>query len=139
MGRRKLRIAWSVGCGVLCLLLVLLWVRSYWAADRCVVTTATRLLFASSHWGEAAVSIESLPRPPLPKTGFQSRAANRLRIFQNHGPADSRLRVKFPHLSLAIPTAAIGAVPWIRRYNIRTLLIAVTLFAAWLASIVTAN
>jgi hypothetical protein len=26
---RKLRIAWSVGCSVLCLLLIVLWVRSY--------------------------------------------------------------------------------------------------------------
>ncbi len=30
---RKLRIAWSVGCGVLCLLLIVLWVRSYWRLD----------------------------------------------------------------------------------------------------------
>ena len=30
----KLRIAWSVGCGILCLLLIVLWVRSYWWADR---------------------------------------------------------------------------------------------------------
>src|SRR6478736_9471608 len=26
---RKLRIAWSVGCGILCVLLIVLWVRSY--------------------------------------------------------------------------------------------------------------
>src|SRR5687768_1047325 len=26
---RKLRIAWSVGCGIICLLLIVLWVRSY--------------------------------------------------------------------------------------------------------------
>src|SRR5262245_50076384 len=30
---RKLRIAWSVGCGVLCVLLIVMWVRSYWWAD----------------------------------------------------------------------------------------------------------
>jgi hypothetical protein len=29
MKYRKLRIAWSVGCGILCLLLIMLWVRSY--------------------------------------------------------------------------------------------------------------
>jgi hypothetical protein len=33
MKYRKLRIAWSVGWGVLCLLLVALWVRSYWWRD----------------------------------------------------------------------------------------------------------
>ena len=31
---RKLRIAWSVGCGlVACVLLIALWVRSYWFDD----------------------------------------------------------------------------------------------------------
>jgi hypothetical protein len=30
MKYRKLRIAWSVTCGILCLLLIALWVRSYW-------------------------------------------------------------------------------------------------------------
>ena len=27
---RKLRIAWSVACGIACVLLIVLWVRSYW-------------------------------------------------------------------------------------------------------------
>ena len=30
---RKLRIAWSVVCGVTCVLLIGLWVRSYWKMD----------------------------------------------------------------------------------------------------------
>jgi hypothetical protein len=30
---RKLRIAWSVAWGILCLLLIALWVRSYWWCD----------------------------------------------------------------------------------------------------------
>jgi len=30
---RKLRIAWSVGCGLACVLLIALWVRSYWLID----------------------------------------------------------------------------------------------------------
>jgi hypothetical protein len=31
---RKLRIAWSVGCAIACLLLIVLWVRSYLSYDR---------------------------------------------------------------------------------------------------------
>src|SRR6476660_981818 len=31
---RKLRIAWSVGCGVVCVLLIVLWARSYWWQDQ---------------------------------------------------------------------------------------------------------
>ncbi len=30
---RKLRIAWSVVCGLACVLLIVLWVRSYWWID----------------------------------------------------------------------------------------------------------
>src|SRR6476660_9850969 len=30
---RKLRIAWSVICGIACVLLIVLWVRSYWWRD----------------------------------------------------------------------------------------------------------
>ena len=33
MKYRKLRIAWSVGWGVVCLLMIALWVRSYWWGD----------------------------------------------------------------------------------------------------------
>ena len=31
---RKLRIAWSVACGIACVLLIVLWVRSYWSCDQ---------------------------------------------------------------------------------------------------------
>jgi hypothetical protein len=31
---RKLRIAWSVGCGIACVLLIVLWVRSYWRVEQ---------------------------------------------------------------------------------------------------------
>ena len=33
MKYRKLRIAWSAVCGIVCLLLIVLWVRSYWWRD----------------------------------------------------------------------------------------------------------
>jgi hypothetical protein len=48
MTYRKLRIAWSVGCGILCLLLIVLWVRSYDTEDAVVGCT-----------GRIAVGIES--------------------------------------------------------------------------------
>jgi hypothetical protein len=35
---RKLRIAWSVGCALACVLLITLWVRSYWRADSLVLS-----------------------------------------------------------------------------------------------------
>ena len=40
MKYRKLRIAWSVGCAIACVLLIALWVRSYWRADTAVVVVS---------------------------------------------------------------------------------------------------
>lgn len=33
MKYRKLRVTWSAVCGIICLLLIALWVRSYWWFD----------------------------------------------------------------------------------------------------------
>ena len=41
MSFRKLRIAWSVVCGILCLLLVALCVRSYWYRDYSLVEVSS--------------------------------------------------------------------------------------------------
>jgi hypothetical protein len=37
MKYRKLRIAWSAVCGILCLLLIMLWARSYWRFDYAIM------------------------------------------------------------------------------------------------------
>src|SRR3954451_11071314 len=34
---RKLRIAWSAACGIACVLLIVLWVRSYWCCYTVIV------------------------------------------------------------------------------------------------------
>lgn len=48
MKHRKLRIAWSVGGGIVCLLLILLWVRSYWWADLLAYTRGQTYLAVGS-------------------------------------------------------------------------------------------
>jgi hypothetical protein len=47
----KLRIAWSVGCGIACLLMIVLWVRSYWRFDQFILSGVITEHFActSSH------------------------------------------------------------------------------------------
>ena len=144
MRYRKMRIAWSAVCGILCLLVIGLWVRSYWRADYLLVRiSATQMLIASSHWGSTAVSIESWRHPPIPDAGYLGCPANRVRKgpywFYKSGPADNRLGIPIPHLSLTILMAILAAVPWIRRFSLRVLLIAVTLFAAFLAILVASN
>jgi hypothetical protein len=57
---RKLRIAWSVGWGVVCLLLIALWVRSYWWTDsiwRYTPTGGTRI---DSLYGKAILKVVSV-------------------------------------------------------------------------------
>src|SRR3954464_9326953 len=46
---RKLRTAWSVVCGIACLLLIVLWIRSYW-----------RLQILEKRIGSLAVQISSV-------------------------------------------------------------------------------
>lgn len=144
MRYRKARIAWSAVCGILCLLLIGLWVRSYWQADYLLVRiSAKQMLFTSSHWGRTEVSIESWRQPPIPDAGYLGCPANRVRKgpywFYKSGPADSRLGAELPHLSVTMLMAMLAVVPWTRRFSLRTLLIVITLFAAFLASIVASN
>ena len=40
---RKLRIAWSVACGLACVLLIVLWARSYWWCDNCYIASRINL------------------------------------------------------------------------------------------------
>jgi hypothetical protein len=69
---RKLRIAWSVACGVLCLLLIVLWVRSYWWNDRvyCPLNSTPRMLIGASLWGRITVGAVVLPKDDLSPRGW---------------------------------------------------------------------
>jgi hypothetical protein len=98
---RKLRIAWSVGCGIACVLLIALWVRSY--SDSLMAVWGSHYYF-----------------------------------FGNGMVAYGRLReVAVPLWSAVAITAAASAAPWFRwRFTLRTLLIATTLIAVVLGTII---
>ena len=51
MRYRKLRIAWSVGWGIACVLLIVLWVRSYWRGRQSFDTNQSVALAISSDNG----------------------------------------------------------------------------------------
>src|SRR5262245_45683102 len=61
---RGLRIAWSVGWGILCLLLVVLWMRSYWRIDILEMQSTRRLCKVSSGDGSVAIGVEHQLRNP---------------------------------------------------------------------------
>jgi hypothetical protein len=126
---RKLRIAWSVLCGFACLLLIALWARSYWWADivahKNLGIMSNRGMFYFGQDDSAATAgwfISSEPSEPND-------------IGWNSDPP-GQFFVCAPHWLLALTSVAIGAASWIRRFSLRTLLIATTLVAVMLGLIV---
>jgi hypothetical protein len=130
---RKLRIAWSVGWGLLAVLLMVLWVRSYWWSDgirvyhtpnRCAqlksLGAAVHLYVGHYSGGDSGVRLFSVRVTPMPDES----------VFD--WKPFPECRVSVPHYCLLVIIGAVSTVPWIRwskRFTLRTLLIATTLVA----------
>jgi hypothetical protein len=145
---RTLRIAWSVTWGLVAVLLVALWMRSYWWCDNVIGPLgATRSFFVWSDRGRFGIGV----------------VPQRLRSLANGGPwasghawlGDLSPRdygftpwlpswatenyVAVPTWSLVLLIGAIAAATWMHwsmRFRLRTLLIATTVVAALLGLIV---
>jgi hypothetical protein len=150
MSNRKLRIAWPVAWGIACVLLIVLWVRSYWRAYHLESTDAAVIVAAD--YGEIHVSLD-LPAildgeedggwsiygtPPLFDSfeGFPRGKPSPPHLdFQFNSIRDLYFRA--PGWFLSLSTVVLAALPWLpRRFSLRTLLIATTLVAAGLGLIV---
>src|SRR6476661_7413421 len=70
---RKLRIAWSVLCGIACVLLILLWVRSYWWNDSVFKRLGTRELLLQMRLGEVGIWVTPTKLSQLPSEDTQWR------------------------------------------------------------------
>jgi hypothetical protein len=138
MKYRKLRIAWSVMCGILCLLLIALWVRSYSYLDAIgtpprVVTSWRGRLFAGGtghvkHFSDRDESND--PRLRTVLGVYILTAIDQGNIAYKGG---SSLPIAAPLILITI----VAAAPWIRwRYSLRTLLVAMTVIAMGLGVIV---
>jgi hypothetical protein len=152
---RTLRTVWSMMCGVACLLLIALWVRSYWWCDivnyRPSTTTAFRLL---SDEGQVSYLDDSEPLlvlgdpPPIGWSrqkrwyaGYRSEVADVPRFkkvfrgFARKGTFGNQV----PDWFLLVVLAGLSAVPWLGhrlgRFSLRTLLIVTTLIALALGSV----
>src|SRR3954471_5339538 len=126
---RKMRIAWSVFWGVACVLLILLCVRSYFWMD-----AVPRLHLASAN-GQLYVK-QNLQIQPASK---DQRC--RFGIISMSLGGQSVVRVGHPGLALPlwavlVILAAVSVCPGIRRFTLRTLLIATTLVAVVLGLVV---
>jgi hypothetical protein len=134
---RKLRIAWSVAWGVVCLLMIALWVRSYWWADNAWVcfngnegfscwSVIGELRFGRPHDSPHPLRFKSMPTKdridgewyPPSILGFRwAVVMNRTRWWPT-------IPDWFPVLLFTI-LAAIPLIRW--RFSVRALLIATTL------------
>jgi hypothetical protein len=139
---RKLRIAWSVGWGLLAVLLIVLWVRSYWQTIEVDCFTpynlsvaCGRLILDEQHYYPGGSTTEKY-RGYDPLLGYQ------VNEYVTTSSSSLTLRREIgwvPLWAAVLAIATIAAVPWIRwskRFSLRTLLIATTLAAVVLGLIV---
>ena len=145
---RKLRIAWSVGCGIVCVLLIVLWVRSYQPS------TEYRGRFQSHRNGGFGISSvdgrfgiyawDIRPnRWDYLTDNWRSAYGQRSEPYGILGFAISRSWARgllLPYWFLILFVASIGWLSWFRwRFTTRTLLIATTLVAVVLGLVVWAR
>jgi len=148
---RKLRIAWSVVCGIACALLIVLWVRSYWWKDFAVSGGIYRVHFESA-LGKLGVDVSpQAPEYVGSRWGFHSRLLEEeyFMPIAHYGLPDGVKVMGFmweitPESAIiAVPywfpillISILAAGPWFRwRFSLRTLLIATTLVAVVLGLI----
>jgi hypothetical protein len=148
---RKLRIAWSVGCGIACVVLIVSWVRSYaWIEAVTVPAVGGRKIefatikgalsvgtvqdggqweterYSAEEWERFVTSVG--PVAPLPST-----------VWGGIYKTPTATTMFLPYWFLTVSFAVCGASPWRRhfsfRFCLRTLLIATTLVAVVLGTI----
>ena len=151
---RKLRITWSVVCGVACVLLIVLWARSYYSRDMtrgCIFGRHLHMSVTSLN-GEVATAFDEWRGDPHPWM-FDSvtDTKNMIAVFSNVGKpplswlgfrlqfSASLVVIVLPYWFLILAVTTIASIPWTgwkRRFSLRTLLIATTLVAVVLGLIV---
>ncbi len=147
---RKLRIAWSVVWGIACVLLIVLWVRSYTGGD-VVCFGGVRLAKAQRLWISTRGRIESITTFVTWVTDDEGRwfwtTPLQLDLFQPETPKYSFAGIYWytdpiPAILisdwLVLFVLGVGAAAaWIRwRFSLRTLLVATTLVAVVLGIII---
>jgi hypothetical protein len=141
MRYRQLRIAWSVVSGVACLLLIVLWARSYVASDIVFVFRPTSTLGVTTCRGVVHVIADRNSAPTPPHVFHAVEAATDLRgphfptIAGFHYPTfldnpESYFALQLPYWFGVLMLVGTAVAPWIpRRFSLRSLLIATTLIA----------
>jgi hypothetical protein len=143
---RCLRILWTVFCGTACLLLCVMWVRSYcWTDALYGPASRTRIRVVASDSGSIcsfAIPIATFPIN-LPNQGiittsrYLSFRSSLEQCVLYNGYLKQDAFIDIPHWQLCFVSATLATVPWIRwRFSVRILLIAITLLSLVLGLIV---
>jgi hypothetical protein len=145
---RKLRIAWSVGWGLVAVLLIVLWVRSYeWDDLFPTNISPTSIMNFRSRSGTIKIAFGS-PSRFYPRTAWQLESQRKCPAWQNPDPLPNRFGfgtlqiganfvVRLPHWFCCAFFILAAAILWLpTRFSLRTLLIAMTLVAVVLGLIV---
>jgi hypothetical protein len=140
---RYLRIAFSAMCGVVCLLLIVLWVRSYWRWDALQygglsesidIGSQNGFLFVGKTYqnGKGRWWFGSDPAE------FPADLKSQLSVFWNDGNGDLLgPSITIPLWLIVLLFVGLGIAPWTpRRYSLRTLLVFTTGIAALLGILV---
>ncbi len=144
---RKLRIAWSVVWGVVAVLLILLWVRSYWWVDTVVLpVSGNRLVTLGTFSGTVGLGTATFPQSAL--LSFNAVPVDNVRQVWLRtkvkppspwlGGILTRMNAVMVFMPMWLATGAIvlvSAGPWIHwpsRFSLRTMLLTTTLVAALL-------
>jgi hypothetical protein len=141
-----LRIASTAVCGILCAVLIALWVRSYKSEDRVsgAINSVGVRLYSSRGWivcfrnngigpAQYTWSIELGRNYWLTPTDSRLRFSSPAVFFGKAATAN----ISIPHWPIIAIAVALAVAPWLRyRFTLRTLLICMTLIAVALGLVV---
>lgn len=149
---RYLRIAFTVFCGIVALLLIVFWVRSYWWLDGAMGSISpTKTLVVGSNSGSFSVRLDDSIQPHRYSGPWRFDHTSLVQIETGMKELGRTTSFRFPmfgfsgddfffsHWFVIIPFTVLSVAlsrPWLPyRFSLRTLLIAATLgcIALWLA------
>jgi len=154
MKHRNLRIAWSLAWGVVAVLLCLLWVRTNYWQDAIFKRTASQQVLIESAYGRATLTVEhqSVPFSAITSEWRHSAGPADIQNWPKEGqqfPAGMGRGFAYisrttgfvaiaPYWSLTTFSVVLASLSWVtvlvklRRFSLRTLLIATTIVASML-------
>ena len=140
---RKLRIAWSVGCGIFCVLLIVMWIRSYWWGDCYTIPINNNWICCSDLRGSIVLTCFDATKRTDISAGYSWGRASHQRLDE-HIPvhfygfclkdSEAGFGLAIPSWFLIVTSIGFAVAPWLswQRFTTRTLFLATTLAATLL-------